>query len=171
MNDKSIEKQVNLDYLQAVKVSQIMTPEVLTVYEGWSIRRLSQFFLKHGISGAPVVASDDELVGVVSQSDVVRFECKKPDEAEVAKIVEHYCGPLNRQLDQSEIDRIQSKAIDYMTVNSIMTQKVISITDDCSLQKAYKMIIEQDIHRLFVTKNGVLKGVVTAMDLLKYITK
>lgn len=171
MNENVLENSVSMEHLESINVKSIMTVDVLTVYEGWSIRRLSQFFLKHNISGAPVIASDEELVGVVSQSDVVRFECKKPDEKEVAKIIEHYCGPQSRPLENSEIERIQSKAIDYMTVNSIMTNKVISISAASNLKQAFNTIIEQDVHRLFVTDKGVLVGVITAMDLLRYIAK
>jgi predicted transcriptional regulator len=155
------------DVLKNTKVIKVMSSKLLTVYEGWSVRKLSQFFLKHNISGAPVVASDDELVGVVTQSDVVRFDAKKPDEEVVAKIVEHYCGPLNRQLDAAEIDRIQDKAIDYMTVNAIMTEKVESISKEATLQEAYNLLLEKDIHRLFVVDKGILIGVITAMDILR----
>jgi len=155
------------EYLQQANVADVMSTTLLTVYEGWSVRKLSQFFLKHNISGAPVIASDEELVGVVTQSDVVRFDSKKPDEEVIAKIVEHYCGPLNRQLDESEINKIQDKAIDYMTVNSIMTDKVFSIDKKASVAEAYQLILEKDIHRLFVVEDGILVGVITAMDILR----
>ena len=60
--------------LQNFSVTDLMSKEVLCVYEGWTIQRLAEFFLKNEISGAPVIASDHELVGVVSVSDIFRFE-------------------------------------------------------------------------------------------------
>ena len=49
----------------------IMSNTLLTAYEGWTISRLADFFINRKISAAPVIASDHELVGVVSVSDVL----------------------------------------------------------------------------------------------------
>lgn len=155
--------------LAATPISNIMSSDVLTVYEGWSIRRLSQFFLKHHISGAPVIAADDELVGVVTQTDVLRFDSQKPDERAVQRVVEHYCGPIQREIGAEEMHKIQDKALDYMTVNSIMTEAVITIELKENLATAYQLINENNIHRLFVIDDGILVGVVTAMDILRHI--
>jgi len=160
-----------LSALAHTPVSEIMTKDVKTVYEGWSIRRLSQFFLKHNISGAPVVAADDELVGVVTQSDVLRFDSQKPDKETIEKVVERYCGPTQRELDQSELNVIQGKALDYMTVNSIMTGMVITVDIEDTLEKANQLIVDNNIHRLFVIDKGILVGVVTAMDILKSLNR
>jgi len=162
LETKSIDEQ-----LTSFNVSDVMSTNLLTVYEGWSIRKLSQFFLKHNISGAPVVAADESLVGVVTQSDVIRFETKLPSEMEVAKMVEQYCGPFNRDLPNSEIVRIQNKANDYCTVNSIMTPAVLKVSFCAPVITAYKLLLEHDVHRLFVTKDDMLVGVITAMDVLK----
>ncbi|MDU0354980.1 CBS domain-containing protein [Paraglaciecola aquimarina] len=113
--------------LRQMTVSQIMSDGVLTVYEGWSIRRLSKFFIKHNISGAPVIAADDELVGVVTQSDIIRFESHEPSESEIEKLVTQFCGPFGGTIDKSEIKRIQDKANDYCAVNSINdSQRIFS---------------------------------------------
>lgn len=127
--------------------------------------------MKHNISGAPVIAADDELVGVVSQSDVVRFDTKKPDEQDVTKIVEYYCGFVNRPLDKEEVSNIQDKAIDYMTVHSIMTTDVVCIEQTMSVEEALLLMKGNDIHRLLITKGGILVGVVTAMDILKFVSE
>ncbi|GAC12828.1 CBS domain-containing protein [Aliiglaciecola lipolytica] len=156
------------DSLREIKVGALKQQNVLTVYEGWSIKKLSEFFIKHNISGAPVIAADDELIGVVTQSDVVQFEIKKPDEKEIAKIIESYIGPFG-QLQQTDIERIKTRAIEYCTVNSIMTPSVHSMDESASLYDAYKLIKKHDIHRLFITRNSLLVGVITAMDILNYI--
>ena len=157
-----------LHTLKTLQIEQCLNKDVLTVYEGWSIKKLSEFFAKHKISGAPVVASDESLIGVVTQSDVITFEASSPKDEEIEKIIQHYIGPTGF-VDQPEIERIKSKAIDYCTVNSIMTGKVFSIDSTSSLYDAYKLIDKEKIHRLFVTKSTLLVGVVTAMDILKKI--
>ena len=59
-----------------VTAKTIMSKTLLSAYEGWTIHRLAEFFIKHGISGAPVIASDHELVGVVTVSDIFKFSSR-----------------------------------------------------------------------------------------------
>ncbi len=40
--------------LQTTSLQQITSTGVLTVYEGWSIKKLSEFFSKHKITGVIV---------------------------------------------------------------------------------------------------------------------
>lgn len=72
------DKTTVLDLLEKYPVAAIASADLLTVYEGWSIKKLSEFFAKHKITGAPVIASDETLVGVVTQTDVVKFEGSRP---------------------------------------------------------------------------------------------
>lgn len=51
-----------------------MSKVVLFSYKGWSIKRLANSYLKHNIPSAPVIAGDHGLVGVVSISDIFRFD-------------------------------------------------------------------------------------------------
>lgn len=141
--------------------------EVLTVYEGWSIKRLAGFFVKHNISGAPVVASDDTLVGVVTQSDVIRFESKSPSDAEIRKVVQFYYGPNTSGLTEADIRQLKEKAIETCTVNAIMTPGVKSMDIHTSAAEACRFMVDQDVHRLFVTTQERVVGVVTAMDFLR----
>lgn len=155
--------------LNQYALKNFMNKELLTVYEGWSIKKLSSFFVKHKVSGAPVIAADDELVGVVTQSDIVRFESREPSEHEMKKLVEQYCGPFGGTIDPAEIRRMQGKANEYCTVNSIMTPSVISTDINTSVAQACNLIIKMGIHRLFITEKGLLTGVISAMDMLKLL--
>lgn len=148
-------------------LAELMSGDVLTVYEGWSIKRLAGFFVKHNISGAPVVASDDTLVGVVTQSDVIRFESKSPSDAEIQKVVQFYYGPNTQGLTEADLRHLKEKAIETCTVNAIMTPEVKSLDVRDSAAQACRFMVENDLHRLFVTSQHRVVGVVTAMDFLR----
>ena len=156
-----------LDAIQSKSIRELMCSHVLTVYEGWSIRRLAGFFVKHNISGAPVIAADDELVGVVSQSDLVRFESKAPTEQEIERLVQFYCGPYGGDLSKNNVEQMKEKANDYCTVHFIMTPEVASIDVSLNAAQACQALVERKVHRLFITENGRLVGVVSAMDFLR----
>lgn len=152
-------------------LSDIMSTDVLTVYEGWSVKRLAGFFIKRDISGAPVVASDDELVGVVTQSDVVRFDSRERTDSEMKNLVRMYCGPHGGELSQADLKHLKDRASETCTVNSIMTPEVISMDITKSVADVCTCFIETGVHRIFVTEDSKLVGVVTAMDVLRSIVK
>ncbi|TVZ38364.1 CBS domain protein [Alteromonadaceae bacterium 2753L.S.0a.02] len=157
------------ELLSHYSLCELMSKDVLTVYEGWSVKQLSEFFVKHGISGAPVIAADGELVGVVSHSDVVRFQSRAPSEVELEKLEQFYCGPYGGGLSQIEIKSLQNRAGETCTVFAIMTPQVISVDITTSVEDACQTIAQNNIHRLFVTKQGKLVGVITAMGILQEV--
>lgn len=148
-------------------LADLMSTEVLTAYEGWSIKRLAEFFVRHSISGAPVVASDDSLVGVVTQADVVRFESRTPSDAEIQKLMHFYCGPNSPGLTRADIQRLKERATQTCTVNAIMTSHVQALDASTPVVTACHYMVREDVHRLFVTSQGRVIGVVTAMDVLR----
>lgn len=158
-------------HLERTKVKEVYMSGLLTVYEGWSIRKLSQFFLKYNLSLAPVVASDEVLVGIVSQSDIVRFESKTPSQHEIAKIVEQFNGPFGGSLSDADLRRIQDRANDYCTVNSIMTPHVWSVDVNDSVKTAFLSLRDNRVSRLFVTENERLVGMISSMDILSHLSK
>jgi CBS domain-containing protein len=55
-----------------LKVRDIMTPDVITLRPDMTLEEASGVFAQNHVSGAPVVANA-EVVGVVSQSDILEF--------------------------------------------------------------------------------------------------
>lgn len=164
-------KSAKIKDLTKATLADIMSTQVLTIYEGWSIKRLASFFVKHNISGAPVVASDESLVGSVSQSDVIRFESRPPSEAEIQKVVQFYYGPDSKGLTDADIRHLKEKATETCTVNAIMTPTVLSMDANTPVMEACSFMVARDIHRVFVTEDSRLVGVVTAMDMLRNLVK
>lgn len=148
-------------------VSELMSRDVLCVYEGWTIQRLAEFFLKNHISGAPVIASDHELVGVVSVSDIFRFENADDDTKSEAL---RRCYRDSTGIDiASRADLVEwSKTSQTScTVHQIMANHVISVNIDAQLKEVSNTMIENDIHRVFITADDKIVGIVSALDILR----
>ena len=60
--------------MRGLTAYQVMTTEVLAVEADWSIERLCEFLIVNSISGAPVQSKGGNLIGVVSLSDIVRYD-------------------------------------------------------------------------------------------------
>lgn len=167
MANTANELDSKLDDISSEPLADFMSRNVLMVYEGWSIKRLAAFFVKHGVSGAPVVAADHTLVGVVTQSDVIRFESRTPSDEEINKILYQYYGPNAHGLTEADMRHLKERASETSTVNAIMTPEVISVDLATSAAVACHMMVAQGLHRLFVTDQGRVEGVITAMDFLR----
>jgi predicted transcriptional regulator len=148
-------------------VAELMSRDVLCVYEGWTIQRLAEFFLKNKISGAPVIASDHELVGVVSVSDIFRFE-NADDETKSDALRRCYRDSTGIDI-ASRDDLIEWSKTSQMscTVHQIMAKQVISVDIDSQLKDVSQTMIENDIHRVFITDNDKIVGIVSALDILR----
>lgn len=53
--------------------SRIMDTDVVTVNESLSLREVAKVMLKNGVELLPVTSSDNEVKGVVSWKDILRF--------------------------------------------------------------------------------------------------
>ncbi len=148
----------------------IMTADVLMAYEGWSVKRLSEFFMNNKISGAPVIASDHSLVGVVTFSDIVSFESKSNKE-KGELLEEVYAEYVGQHYDESTISQMAAKADENCTVNQIMTPEVVQVEAKANLQEVAYIMLQHGIRRVFVSKLGIVAGVIRTSNILKAIAK
>jgi len=153
--------------IQDFSVSDLMSKDVLCVYEGWTIQRLAEFFLKNDISGAPVIASDHELVGVVSVSDIFRFE-NADDETKSEALRRCYRDSTGIDIaSREDLINWSKTSQTSCTVHQIMAKQVISVSTDSQLSHVANTMIENDIHRVFITDDEKIVGIVSALDILR----
>lgn len=155
MNTNSIER----------RAKEIMTQDLFTAYEGWTIHRLADFFINRKISAAPVIASDHELVGVVSVSDVFKFNNASENNKSDA-LRNHYREMSGQDINEEVLRSWLKDADKNCTVHQIMNKEVISVDQDESLEVVAKKILDRHIHRVFVTDSNKVVGVITTMDVL-----
>lgn len=154
--------------IQTYTAKDIMTQEVLMAYEGWSIKKLTEFYIRHGISGAPVIASDHSLVGVVTATDVVDFEHKSHSEKN--NMVETiYHENVGYSYQKSDIEKLALHADENCTVHQIMAKYVIQVDESTSIDDIAEIMLDKGVRRLFVTRNSIMVGVITTTNILNAI--
>ncbi len=151
--------------LKDLTAADVMHRDLLTVYEGWTIHRLAEFFIHRQISAAPVIASDHELVGVVSVSDIFRFNTD--DESRGRALRNHYRDTCGQEINETDLRTWIKNADRNCTVHQIMAPEVISLDKSASLQEVIDTLLSRHIHRVFVTEDKKIVGVITAMDALR----
>lgn len=154
------------DQLCGLSAEEIMTKPVQSAYEGWSVKMLLDFFMRHGISGAPVIASDGEMVGVVTMSDVMKFENLTPKEKERLATMSCYSEYFAFEFSKEELAKMMQTADTNCTVNQIMTPSVIQVERNTSVTDVARLMREKKIHRVFVAHEKKVVGVVSTSNLL-----
>ncbi len=154
--------------MKRLTARDIMNADVITVREDMPIRDLANLLTDKMITGAPVVNKKGQLVGVVSASDIVR------NEAHRAAIVQdnvssYYLHGWEDQLSIDEIDMFHVEAGEDLTVRDIMTPIIFKVSEDTPISEMADAMIGGRIHRLIVTRDDKVVGIVTTLDMLKAI--
>ena len=148
----------------------IMSPDVTCIYEGWSVDRARHFLARHNVSQAPVIASDHQLVGVLSSSEIAEF--LNSDETYRAQAVNdsfrRATGAEVENLD--ELTQWVRRAQVYCTAHQIMRTNPVSTDADTSIEAVRELMLQQQTDAIYLTEQGVLVGVVTALDILAAMT-
>ena len=155
-----------MDSIINITVRDIMKREVLAVESDWPLDQLARFLTDHQISGAPVIAENDSLVGVVSLTDIVRHDAAPESLASERSTHEYYLHGLELQVGQHTSRAFHVEEESSVTVKDIMTPMIFEISENANLKEAADTLVKGHIHRLFVTRQGRIAGVVTALDIL-----
>jgi len=87
-----------------VKAKDIMTKNLITVTETTPIYEAVELFVKHGISGMPVVRDDMTLVGILSEKDAMKV-IHELEQAEHKTVSDFMTQPyISFDLDESLLD-------------------------------------------------------------------
>ena len=149
----------------------VMTHAVLTVQPDWPLEQLADFLIRNGIHGAPVVAQTGELLGVVSLTDLARANTLSDEDLSGAVAHEFYSRYLDEPYeDEDGVPRVAPEHA-QTRVEEIMTPVVLEIDETTPVAEVANQMIESKVHRLMVTRDGRIVGVVTALDLLKVLRR
>ncbi|MFQ6009559.1 MAG: CBS domain-containing protein [Candidatus Aenigmatarchaeota archaeon] len=152
-------------------VRKVMRRKVITVKEEDTLHDVLKKFVKHNISGMPVVR-DKKVVGIVTESDVIRAI-----DAFLPKI--HYDTATGFAVILSalkhgscfEAARKDIIRTGKLKVKDFMKKKVITIRADDDLGTAARIMTRHKVKRLPVVKNKKLVGIIARADLIRALGK
>lgn len=134
-----------------MKVREIMSADVVTIGPEAGIRDVARLLVDAGVSGLPVCGPQRELLGVVSEGDIV--------------LKEGGARPKRRRI-LGRADRAGRKAR-ATTAREAMTSPVVTISPYASVAEAARRMSDSGVKRLPVVKDGALVGIVSRADLVR----
>jgi len=122
-------------------INKCMIDSVITITPEKTAAEALELMLAHNISGVPVVDHEQNLLGVISKSDIF------------SNIMESQIGLTDTR------------------VEDIMNTKVCFARPADSLKNAVERMIKYDINRLPIVRDGKVIGIITRDDVISYYVK
>ena len=138
-----------------MKVGDVMTREVVTVPPGASLKEAAHLLVEHRISGLPVVDTENHVLGVLSEAEVLSKE---------AAGLQLHTPLASLPGLGGEVDRSKLEA---RLVGEAMTAPAVTIEPQRPVALAAARMIERGVNRLPVVDEGRLVGIVTRADLIQ----
>ncbi|MBI4369331.1 MAG: CBS domain-containing protein [Elusimicrobia bacterium] len=153
-----------------IKADEIMSSPLVFLRNSDTMRHAAALFLDKKFSGAPVLNHLNEPVGVLSKTDIVRYEREHVSTAVDAvrtKETMRAQGTLETVAEGSGYHHESEE--DY--VNHWMTPAVYTLSTEASLPDILREMSQRKVHRLFIREKASKKliGVITTFDILRFL--
>jgi CBS domain-containing protein len=134
-----------------MQARQIMTSPVLTVQADTMVREAATLLLENRITAAPVLDAGGELIGIVSEGDLVvdRFG--------------H--DPRNR------VRPVQDEPPGPQTVGEVMSTPVIALGPSADAADLAETMLGSDVRSVPIVEGATVVGIVSRRDLLRTLVR
>lgn len=122
-------------------ISDIMKTDVITIRDDTSVIDVIKVLGEHNITGAPVVDAQNNLVGIVSEKDVMSL---------AYKLTSGNLGQCSR-----------SKKI-----SDVMTREIVTFRPDDNIADVCQCFMYRSIRRVPVVEDGKVVGLVSRRDII-----
>ena len=147
-----------------VPVREVMQTDVVCLSPELSIDEIIKIFIDHRISGAPVVNTRQELIGVLTKSDIMihAMNCE----------LDMYLTPMVRELltfDGSDKGYHGFSSAIQVIASDIMSEDPFTISPDVTVMEAAGIMIEKRFHHLIVVEDKKVTSILSPLDLLRVL--
>jgi len=123
------------------KIGEYMDAVVPTLSPETQIVKAVDFLLRHRVTGAPVVDSDGKLLGIITETDLLKLVT----------------------------EGIQGQPPTEATVAEYMTTDVVTVPPTVDIYYVAGIFLNNKFRRLPVVKGGKIVGAITRYDLLRVV--
>jgi CBS domain-containing protein len=138
-----------------MRVEQIMTRDVITVTRDTPLKDVAQVLVENRISGVPVCGPGGNVLGVVSEADILRKE------EGVSPDLSRPLAWLVRRLD-GELEKVVAR-----TAGQAMSAPAITVRPTQHVSEVARLMVDMRINRMPVVDRDGLVGIVSRADLMR----
>ncbi len=139
-------------------VRDVMVPRMLSVRPDTTLGEASRVMVAHRVSAVPVVSDSNELLGMVTHREVLRYL--------LPVFVKRMSGPAATAPDGSGEARGDPHDL---PVREVMDRSVLSVSEEQTLAEVATLMVNKDLERFPVVREGTLIGFLTREDVVRRI--
>jgi CBS domain-containing protein len=144
-----------------LKAKDIMTRDVVTTGLSVTIEDFARILVDKRISGAPVVDENGDLIGIVTENDLVRKN-KRFHIPTIIRLFDAFIMLQSQSMIEEEI-----KAMAGVTISDIYKKDVVTVSEDTPLDEIATIMAEQKIHLIPVVEGKKIRGIVGKIDIIR----
>ncbi len=134
-----------------MRIKDLMTSPVVTVTPTTRLKQVAALLVRHGFNAVPVV-DGGELVGIVSEADLVRLESSPDPRAHALR----WPAPVT--------------SVPHL-VGEVMTREVLALPPDADTAEAARLMLDRRVKSIPVVLGRRVVGMVTRRDLLSVLAR
>ena len=135
-----------------------MSTNVIYISPGDGVRHIASIMIQHEISAVPVVDDNGDLVGIVSEGDLMQ----RP---ETGARSPWWLDVVDRPIERLH-DYVKSRGT---LAREVMTTDVVCVDETAAVSQIARLLLEKRIKRVPVLRNGRMVGIVSRADLLQAV--
>ncbi len=148
--------------MKTKKAKDIMTTDVKVARETDNIQDIANILISEKIGGVPVVDKDNKVVGIISETDIMKKEkYVNPPE---------YITFLQGLICINDFKKIENdiKNIAATKVKDLMSKEVIKVYEDDTFDDIANIMIKRSVNRVpVVDENDKIRGIICRYDIIK----
>lgn len=147
------------------RVKHIMTVDVVSVSPSASVGRVARLMHERAISGIPVVDIDRQVVGMVTDLDLILLNTR----IEAPHFLPLLDGRIPLETPSHFKRRIRHAA--GTTAKDLMTERVVTVGPEEDVETLAALMVKEQANPVPVVEEGRLVGVVSRADLIRWMTR
>ena len=144
------------------KAKDIMTTDVIVAKKGDTISEVANILISGKIGGLPVVDDDNRVVGIISETDIIKKE-KKVHSTPFINVLEGiiFLDDFNKM--EQDLKRIAA-----YKVEDLMSKNIVKVYEEDAFDIVANIMISKSINRVpVVDEDNKLKGIICRYDIIK----
>ena len=149
-------------------MDQYMERQVYAIGQEATVRETITYFSEKHISGAPVVSAGGQVVGFLSDGDIMRY----------LRTQDHALSAMDSSLlfleylwDPNDVFEQKLDAIMDLNVLELGTRKPITIPEDACLADACRLLSEAGVKKVPVVKGNAVVGIISRSGITNYLIR
>jgi CBS domain-containing protein len=142
-----------------MRAKDVMRSEVQCVSETTTLRELSRAFRRHGVTTLSVINDQGELVGVVTESELLKA------------MLPGYSELLDTLQYMQDFEYLEDRAdeVEDVPVREIMLRGAISVTENTPLMRVISLFLLKAASHIPVVRDNRIVGVVARTDIAELV--